>query len=500
MRLASDFNGSGIDVTPTLILAAALVGTVAIGVLALRPLSDLARIAFGIAGFLLLSAYLLKQGVSPIFPPSSEPIDPATLWMRAAAAVWWLLAARIVVRGLRFLQRRDGHSREARLFSDLSAAAIYVATAAIVLSSVFAIPVTGVLATSGVAAIVLALALQNTLADVFAGIAVGIEAPFRVGDRILIGDKTEGQVIQVNWRSIRIQTDGDDVATLPNSFVAKAEIINRSYPLKKTASSVEISCPADSSPERVIETMLDATLLCPEILRNPLPGAFLVRLGSMRNGYKISFTVESTARLASAKDSLLRAVRRQLHCAGLLEENHRRLADGDAARGPSPARRLLDDMLLFESLDQEQIGHLADQMELRRMEPGEVLFAQGGLDTELCVIASGILEISRQVGTMSEIIGCIGAGEYIGEIGMLTGEPHAGSVVARTHCQVYRLPRAAIEPLLSQNTALASGLDQSVRRGLAILHREVAVRATPSIGPRGQLLMRIRSIFRPEAA
>ena len=137
----------------------------------------------------------------------------------------------------------------------------------------------GGLVASGVVAIVLALALQNTLADVFAGIAVGIEAPFRVGDRISIGDKTEGRVVQVNWRSIRIQTDGDDVITVPNSVVAKAEIANRTYPVKRTASSVEISYPVEAAPERVIETMLDATRLCREIVRSPAPTAFLTRLG-----------------------------------------------------------------------------------------------------------------------------------------------------------------------------------------------------------------------------
>jgi len=498
--LERDSNCSGRDVTPTLIPAAALVAIAVVGVLALRRLSDLVRVTFDIVCFSAISGYLLKEGVAPIFPSPSEPIDSRALWLRVAAGAWWRLGARIAVYGLRFLLHRDRHSREARLFSDLSAAAIYIATVAVVLSSVFAFPVTGIVATSGVAAIVLALALQNTLADVFAGIAVGVEAPFRVGDRILIGDKTEGQVVQVNWRSIRIQTDGDDVATLPNSLVAKAEIINRSYPLKKTASSVEISCPADAPPERVIETMLDATLLCPEIFRRPSPGALLVRLGSIRNVYRISFSVESAVQLASAKDSLLRAARRQLHYAGLLEGGHQRPTDVDAARTPSIARRLLGDMVLFESLNQEQVDSLANQLQLRRMEPGEILFAQGAGDAVLYVIASGVLEVSRQVEAVFEVIGCIGAGEYVGEISLLTGAPHAATATARTYCQIYRLPREAIEPLLSENAALASDLDRAIRRGLEVLHRKVAVRATPSIGPSGQLLTRILSMFHPGPA
>jgi small-conductance mechanosensitive channel/CRP-like cAMP-binding protein len=481
--------------TPTLIPAAALVTVAVVGILALRRVSDLLRLVFDIACFSLISVYLLKESVAPIFPPLNGPIDSLALCLRAVVGAWWLLGARIIVYGFRFARHRDHHSREARLFSDLSAAGIYITTTAIVLDSVFAFPITGIVATSGVVAIVLALALQNTLADVFAGIAVGIETPFRVGDRIFIGDKAEGRVIQVNWRSIRIQTEGDDVATIPNSVVAKSEIINRSYPLTRTTSSVDIPCPDDAPPERVIETVLDATLLCPEILRSPAPTALLVRIGPTRNVYRISFTVESASQLASMKDSLLRGARRQLHYAGLLEPDHRRLARADPGRAPLTAHRLIGDMILFESLDREQVGSLESQLRVKRMEPGEILFAQGAEDAALYVIASGVLEVSRQMGAVYEVIGCIGAGEYIGEISLLTGAPHAATATARTYCQIYQLPREAIEPMLSQNVALASSLDRSVRRGLEILHREVAVRATPSIGARGQLLMRIRSMF-----
>jgi small-conductance mechanosensitive channel len=487
-------------VTSALIPAAALVVIAAGGILTLRRFSDFVRLIFDVVCFLAISGYLFEERVVPIFPPLDQPIDARALWLRAAAGAWWLLGARITVYALSFLLHRDRRTREARLFSDLSAAAIYIAAAAVVLSFVFALPITGIVATSGVVAIVLGLALQNTLADVFSGIAVGIEGPFRVGDRVLIGDKTEGQVVQMNWRSIRIQTDGDDVTTVPNSLVAKAEIVNRTYPLKKTSSMVEIFCSADAPPEHVIETLHDATLLCPKILRSPAAKAFLVRLGPTRNVYRITFTVESAGQLLATKDCLLRAARRQLHYAVLFESNHQNATAVETGREQVMARRLISDMVLLESLNQDQIDSLAGQLQLQQLEAGEKLFAQGSDDAAMYIVASGVVEISRQVNDLSELIGCIGAGEYIGEISLLTGAPHAGTAIARTHCEVYRLPRSAIEPLLSENTALAASFDRSVRRGLEILHREVAVRATPSIGPRGQLLMRIRSMFGIDAA
>ena len=288
------------------IAAAALMATAIVGVLGLRRFPNRIRIAFDAVLFLGISLFFWQQQTFPIFPPLAGTVEIAALWPRAAGGAWWFLGSRILVAALSFLAQRDRHSRGTRLFSDLSAAAIYIATAAIVLNSVFALPLTGIVATSGIVAIVIGLALQNTLADVFAGIAVEIEAPFSVGDRIQIGDTLEGIVVQINWRSIRIQTDGDDVAIIPNSLIAKAEIINRSFPSHRRAASVELTCPASAFPELVLASLTEATLLCPEILRTPAPTAVLSRLRTKHNVYKISFTVASSPHLDGTKDTLLR--------------------------------------------------------------------------------------------------------------------------------------------------------------------------------------------------
>jgi small-conductance mechanosensitive channel/CRP-like cAMP-binding protein len=488
--------------TPTLIPAAILVAITALGALGLRRFSNRVRITFDSALFIAISIYLLSRRVSPIFPPPSGTLDSAALWMRAIGGAWWWLASRIIVAFLWFSFHRNPRARQTTLFSDLFGAVIYIAMALIVLNSVFALPVTGLLATSGVLAIVLGLALQNTLADVFAGMAVDVEAPFSVGDRIQIDENIEGQVVQVNWRSIRIQTDGDDIAIIPNSHIAKAEIINRSFPSQRRAASVELSCPESNSPERVIDILQQATLLCPDILRTPAPTAVLTRLGPKRNIYEISFFVESTKRLSTTKDMLLRSSRRQLYYIGLLESRRQPASrDKTLSNVSRTTCRLLHDLVLFECLTEEQIETLADKLRARLLEPGEALFAQGATDATLYVVASGILELTRQAGAdAAETLGCIGAGEYVGEIGLLTGAPHAATATARTHCRIYQLPRDAIAPLLSTSSELASAFDKSARHGLDILHRQVAVRATENVGARDQLLPRIRNLFhfRPE--
>lgn len=481
---------------PPFIAAALFLALVVLGDVLLRRVSATARLLFDGAGFLAISAYFYSLGVFPIFSPLDSATTPSAIALRAIGGGWWLFAARLSVAGLRALIGHDRRSREARLFSDLAAAAIYLATGAVVLSSVFALPVSGVVATSGVVAIVLGLALQNTLADVFAGIAVGVEAPFGIGDRVRIGDNIEGQVVQVNWRSIRVQTDGDDIAIIPNSIVAKAQIVNRSFPNQQRSASVEYFCPSFAPPERVIEHLVHATMLCPHILKAHTPSALLTHLGRERNRYEIAFVVESTAALSKTKDMLLRSVRRQLHYSGLLERSPADAPGLDARDEIASARRLTRGLILFEGLPDAQLDAVAAALRPNRLEPGDILFAEGSTDQTLFLIASGVLEVARKREGSVETLGCIGAGEYIGEIGLLTGVAHAATVTARTHCLVCSLPREGLATLLAEHEFLAAALERSARRGLDILERRVVVSVTPGVGARGQLLAKIQSLFR----
>lgn len=481
--------------TRTIIPVAVLALATLLAAAGLRRVPERARVVFDGICFVAISVYFFRAGVVPIFPPLNGSADTAALSLRVIAGGWWLFAARLAIAAGSLVMSAGPRSREARLFGDLSAAGIYVATVLIVLNSVFALPVTGLVATSGVVAIVLGLALQSTLADVFAGIAVGAEGPFRVGDRVQLNDKLEGVVAQVNWRSIRIRTDGDDIAIIPNSVVAKSEIVNRSFPSQKSAASIELSCPESCLPERVIQTLMDATQLCSGILEKPRPDAVLIRLGCNRNTYKIMFHVATSQDLARTKDALLRAARRQLHYTGLLDgARHEGVPADGADQDHLRLRRLLRDVILFESLGDDRIGALAKDFRSLRLEPDEVLFAEGASDQALYVVASGVIEIAR-VAEAPQTLGCIGAGDYVGEIGLLTGAAHAATARARTHSRVFRLDGQALAPLLGQDADLVAAFDKSARKGLEILHRGVSARTAPEIGGPGQLLGRIRSFF-----
>jgi small-conductance mechanosensitive channel/CRP-like cAMP-binding protein len=479
------------------LLPVLILGFVIVSYIALRPFSSRVRHLFDFVCFVGATFILLQHETLPL-PGKIEAASGSSLWLHAVAGIWWLLGARVLVAVMSFTLNHNRRWREARLFPDLAAAAIYTAAILVVLISVLALPIGGLLATSGVLAIVLGLALQNTLADVFAGIAFGIEAPFNVGDRVSLGDRIEGTVVQMNWRSIRILTDGDDVAIVPNSVVAKSDIVNRSFPTRVRSAFIELSCPATSNPERVIETLLQATLLCPTISSEPRSSAVLTRPGSTKCRYRVNFSVSDTEHLATTKDQLLRHARRQLYYSGLyFAHAAQELRTPDKGTDPpfQPVPSLLRDIVLFEALEPEQLVELATHLKLRSLEPGEVLFAQGGTEATLFIVVSGILQISQHTELSGPLTtGFIGAGDYIGEVSLLTGAAYAATATARTQCKLYGLDCTVIRRLLANNSGLFAEFDRSARRGLAILHRAVAVRATDDSAHQS-LLHRIRTFF-----
>jgi CRP-like cAMP-binding protein len=113
----------------------------------------------------------------------------------------------------------------------------------------------------------------------------------------------------------------------------------------------------------------------------------------------------------------------------------------------------------------------------------------------LFVVVSGILQISQHTELSGQqTAGFIGAGDYLGEVSLLTGAPYAATATARTHCKLYELDCKFIKPLLAANSDLYAEFDRAARRGLAILNRGVAVRATDD-SARQSLLHRIRAFF-----
>ena len=424
--------------------------------------------------FALLTAAVTHLVGSPLEPVFVAPGSAMRLWQQMIVSLWWLLAARLAIELAQLFLLQRSFSREGRMFSDLLAGLLYLAVALTIASTVFGLPIGGLVATSGVIAIVLGLALQSTLADVFSGIAVGLERPYGIGDLISLEGSVEGEVIQINWRSVQIRTPGNDIATVPNSVVAKSRIINRSAPSPVRSDGVVLPCDAAFEPQRVIELLHRAVLLCPEILEVPAPFVALTRIGRRSNQYSVSFSVARSGLLGDAKCNLLQQALRQFRSAGMLRPSNSAAATPPVADQQTVSRPDLAAVVLFQDLPAAARDQLQTKLIRHELEPDQVLFAQGDTEASLFIVTAGVLEVSRRVNGVSHRVGRISAGDYIGEIGMLTGEPHAAAVTALTPCTVFELRKVDVAPLLAEQPDMAHavrglgpprpGLDRPCRR------------------------------------
>ena len=228
---------------------------------------------FGGGGVLLLMTALLPRTGNPLGDVFFGTTGGVRLPRELFGIVWWVLGAwllksvlDLVLLRTFFPENDEPHAR--RLFADLASGLIYALAFVGIVGTVFNEPVSTFLATSGVLAIVLGLALQNTLGDVLAGLAINIERPFGAGDWISLADRVEGQVMQVNWRATRIRTRSHDLVVIPNSAVSKGVVTNHSRPAGPHRCVVRLSVDLAVAPSRVVEALNGVTTRvvrrCPE--------------------------------------------------------------------------------------------------------------------------------------------------------------------------------------------------------------------------------------------
>ncbi len=211
------------------------------------------KLAARLVIFAVFSVVLFNDGMNPM--QAAPYADDTTLHLAATALQigWWLFAARTltVLLGAVMMQR-VGHT--GRLLQDLMGAVIFLIAIIAAMAYVLDLPVKGVLATSGAVAIIVGLALQSTLSDVFSGIVLNTTKPYQIDDWISI-DGTEGRVTDIDWRATRLQTSQGSLAVIPNSLAAKAKIINFSRPADMFGLAVSLQVSPHARPQTVIEAL-----------------------------------------------------------------------------------------------------------------------------------------------------------------------------------------------------------------------------------------------------
>jgi small-conductance mechanosensitive channel len=437
---------------------------------------------------------------SPLEPTYRSHDLPREFWLQILAGSWWALAARELISFLALLRVRKVAIQNELLF-DVIAGTIYTCTVLAVMGFVLRWPLQGLLATSGIIAIVLGLALQSTLSDVFSGISLTIEKPYRPGDEILLEGGVEGEVVQVNWRSTHLRNGANDVVVIPNSAIAKMRIQNHSAGSKRYSGTLCITVDARNEPEFTIEILKEAAMTCPAILEHPACTVAPTELKGDRITYEVGYSTSLFTSAGDARSQLIAQVYKRARPATTQPVSSEWMATRD---GPGsspifffPEHEVLDHLPLLEPLTISEKANLNAKVSRRHFRAEEQLLAQDGKTDSVYFIYSGVIQVTRRVqdGRILKALR-LGPGDTYGAISLLTGAPSEGTFAALTSGLLLGLKSEDFKPILEARPELVESLCHSVARAHQLVTMLDRSAVQPAVIEPHDLLWRIKNFFR----
>ena len=295
------------------------------------PLVPAALLVVGFPLLLLLLTELINSGqrrqwaLTPTLRALRNLVVPALAAMLFVTDVWQLPADTIFVRlvqtgfwlcvlyaGLSFVNdgvfgsatRGSWQERVPKLLRDLTRAILIAIGAAIIYSQVWKQEISGALTALGLGSIVIGLALQEPLGNIVSGLMLLLERPLNIGDW-LIADGTTGKVIEINWRSVHIETLLHEMRIIPNVSLYKESFSNLSRPTLERTETYDMGFSYEHPPNMVKRAMLELLQTTAGVLRQPPPEVHTLNYGDFSITYRLFFTVSRYEDVLPVRDAIL---------------------------------------------------------------------------------------------------------------------------------------------------------------------------------------------------
>jgi small-conductance mechanosensitive channel/CRP-like cAMP-binding protein len=449
----------------------------------------------------LLTLLLLYHAIVPYQPLQLTGAPYRDTIAGILKIAWWLWAAWFFVALVRAVVIFEGRPRDGKLVQDILSALIYLAAAFAIIAYVFDLPIQGLLATSGVIAIVLGLALQSSLNDVFSGLVLSLSHPYKAGDWIKIDGGTEGRIVELNWRATHLLTGRQDLAIVPNSTIAKSKIVNLNYPSAIHGITIEVRL---SAPPAIGKNILELALLNSQlILAFPRPSVLTQSIDALQTEFEITFFVDRLDSDTDAQNELFDLISRHALAAGAQlapPKNAPYQPRDDAALN---AMDLTPDIVLtlagiFGRLTADERPAIAAKLKRASHDKGDVLVKPDDVLQSLFIVGSGVLSVTRpdSIGVREWLR--FGPGDYFGEMGLLTDKPATANITALAPSTVYELTKADLRPILEARPEIAQELSramaQRLEAGRGLLTSELD-RTVPTRGSSAWFSQHIRRLF-----
>lgn len=388
-----------------------------------------------------------------------------------------------LLNGLLFGSAKAGtwQANTPRLFRDLIRFFLILIGIAIVLSVVWKADLGGLITALGVSSIVIGLALQDTLGNLFSGITLLFERPFTVGDWLDLNG-TKGKVVEINWRSVHLLTRELELLVIPNAVLSKEIIRNYNLPQRLHVEPVNIGFSYDDPPNKVKRVLKQAALATKGVLSKPEPVIFTITYNDFSIDYTVRLFLADYDKVPQIRDEFISRIwyaanRNNLNIPFPIRTVYHQppVKDREAER-LNQFVQYLKTFPSFIYLEDKELKKLVEDASLKYFGIGEIAIDRETIQRNIYVIIAGIAKISvlNNYGKETEIAR-IGRGEFFGEMSLVSSNSGSISVTAIEDLEVLVLKTEAVQDILDNVPRLSREIGEVIetrRRAIRIVNKE----------------------------
>jgi small-conductance mechanosensitive channel/CRP-like cAMP-binding protein len=458
------------------------------------------RFATIAVGLLLFGAVIAVAFLTNRFAPKKRrrirnTAGTALLYLFALAASYVLdlchvqAAARVARELSEFFGAVTAVNLCALLVFDLALSALglsfapFLASFVVVIGNVAAVAVSmsrlgvnlsGILATSAVLTAITTFSLQGTLSNVVGGIALQIDDAIRVGDWVQLDNGKQGKVREIRWRYTVIETRDWDTMIVPNAAILSSTVLilgkREGQPVLHRM-WIYFNVDFRFSPVDVIEAVDHALQAAPieGVAVDPKPHALCMDFAKDGRDsfayYAVRYWLTDLARddptSSRVRERIYTALRRASIPLAIpggrvwVEQDDQEHRERKKQREEERRQTGLDAVEFLRALRDDERSYVADRLKYALFAPGETITKQGAVAHWLYIIVGGVAEVRVCIEAQDRAIAKIQAPGFVGEMGLMTGEPRTATVVALTEVECYRLDKESFNKILTDRPEIA---------------------------------------------